>query len=207
MVLSKIKQKIKQTFSSDNPLRRGNFVFIHINKTGGTSVARAIGLPKKRHLTTKEVIEIIGVEKWNNAYSFAFVRNPWDKVYSHYKYRCKTNQTKLGEQPIPFKEWVLKTYGPEKDTFYYDLPKFFMPQVDWLLDEKDDLSVSFTGRFEALNDDFETVRAQLGIKNELPKLNATSKGKHYSEAYDQETRDVIGDWFKKDIELWGYSFK
>jgi len=52
------------------PLRQGSngpFIFIHINKTAGTSIGRAIGLPIKEHLTATEVIARIGIDRWNAA--------------------------------------------------------------------------------------------------------------------------------------------
>ena len=69
----------------------GPFIFIHINKTAGTSIGNAIGLPIKHHRTAREVIAAIGKDKWNTAYKFTLVRNPWDEVVSHYEYRRKRN--------------------------------------------------------------------------------------------------------------------
>ncbi len=65
---------------------------------------------QKNHLTVKEVLELVRREEFDHALKFASVRNPWSKVVSHYKYRIKTNQTKMQEKPISFKELVKKTY-------------------------------------------------------------------------------------------------
>lgn len=62
-IIQRIKSKIIPSYNS--PLRIYNekkIVFIHINKTGGTSMGKALGLPLKRHLTVDEVINIIGEE-------------------------------------------------------------------------------------------------------------------------------------------------
>ena len=104
------------------PLRQasnGPFIFIHINKTAGTSIGRAIGLPVKDHLTATEVIARIGLDKWNSAYKFTVVRNPWDKVVSHYDYRRKKNKTEIASRNISFSDWVIMTYGDIKNTFYF----------------------------------------------------------------------------------------
>ncbi len=133
------------------PLRQGingPYIFIHINKTAGTSIGNAIGLPVKHHQTAREIIASIGREKWTTAYKFTLVRNPWDKVVSHYEYRLKRNKTEIATRNISFSEWVKKTYGPDKDPFYYNNPKAFQPQVEWLKDDEGKITIDFIGRFE-----------------------------------------------------------
>ncbi|MBP0019215.1 MAG: sulfotransferase family 2 domain-containing protein [Cyanobacteria bacterium SBLK] len=180
-----------------------NFVFVHINKTGGTSVGKALNLPLS-HSTAREKIEIMGRQKWESRFSFAIVRNPWDKVVSHYHYRVKTKQTNFGENAIEFKEWVKLSYG-NKDPFYYDKPRMFMPQVNWISDREGKVAVNFIGRFESLNDDFQEICKNIGKKATLPHLKS-SKHAHYKDYYDEETMKIIERCFQKDIELFEYKF-
>jgi hypothetical protein len=65
------------------------YVFIHINKTAGSSIEAALGL-QLSHFSAREVIASIGEETWKNVFKFTVVRNPWDKVVSHYHYRVQT---------------------------------------------------------------------------------------------------------------------
>lgn len=201
-----LKRRIQE---GDNfPLRKskkGSFIFIHINKTAGTSIANCIGLPKKRHLTVKQVIKIVGEQNFNQAYKFTVVRNPWSKVVSHYQYRVRTNQTNLGEKPIPFKEWVLKTYGPEKDPAYFNFPQMFMPQVDWLKNSQGEICIDKVIKFEELPEAFEEVSEKLGLTTKLPMLNKTVS-LDYRKQYDQETKQIIADHFREDIERFHYEF-
>ena len=190
------------------PLRQGSngpFIFIHINKTAGTSIGNAIGLPIKHHQTAREVIGQIGKNKWNTAYKFTLVRNPWDKVVSHYEYRRKRNKTEVATRNISFSEWVKKTYGPDKDPFYYNNPKAFQPQVEWLKDDEGRISIDFIGKFESIDEDFNQIKSVIGLKAEPPHLNA-SKRAGYQSYYDDETRQIVADWFREDIEVFGYHF-
>jgi hypothetical protein len=190
------------------PLRQGKhgpFIFVHINKTAGTSVGRAIGLPVKDHLMATEIIERIGRQAWDAAYKFTVVRNPWDKVVSHYEYRRKKDKTGIATGNIGFTDWVRMTYGPDKDTFYYNNPRSFQPQVDWLKDADGLISMDYIIRFESLREDFEHVRQQIGLDTELPHLNA-SKRSGYHAYYDGETRETVARWFREDIEAFGYEF-
>ena len=191
-----------------SPLRPGSngpYIFIHINKTAGTSIGNAIGLPVKHHQTAREVIASIGRDKWNKAYKFTLVRNPWDKVVSHYEYRRKRNKTEVATRGISFAEWVIKTYGQEKDPFYYNNPKAFQPQVEWLKNDEGKIDIDFIGKFESINEDFVQIRNAIGLEAELPHLNA-SKRKGYQSYYDAETREIVAQWFHEDIEAFGYQF-
>ena len=148
---------------------------------------------------------MVGKDKWNKAYKFTLVRNPWDKVVSHYEYRLKRNKTEVASRNILFPEWVKKTYGQDKDSFYYNNPKSFQPQVEWLKDDEDKISVDFVGKFESINEDFNQIKSVIGLDAELPHLNA-SKRAGYQTYYDDETREIVAHWFREDIEVFGYDF-
>ena len=178
-------------------------IFVHINKTGGTSIEQALGL-RFQHKTALELRAELGRRNWKRQFSFAFVRNPWDKVASHYRYRVKTNQTDLGTHTIPFDEWVRLAYG-EQNPRYYDQPKMFMPQVDWISDEKGEIMVDFVGRFERLNEDFATVCAALKREASLPHLKETTRA-DYRRLYTPEAAEIVGRCFSKDIAQFGYTF-
>jgi hypothetical protein len=190
------------------PLRQGPngpFIFIHINKTAGTSMGKAIGLPLKGHLTAQEVIARIGRDKWNSAFTFTLVRNPWDKVVSHYEYRRRKNKTEISTRNIRFHEWVKMTYGEDKDPFYYNNPRSFQPQIDWLKDKEGNISIDFVGKFETITKDFKHIKHMIGLDTELSHLNASPRGA-YQSYYDDETEDIVTRWFHEDIELFGYRF-
>jgi chondroitin 4-sulfotransferase 11 len=201
---------LKQNILSNNNslIRKGentNFIFIHINKTAGTSIGTAIKLPRKSHLTAKEIIKLIGEKSYHKSFKFAVVRNPWSKVVSHYKYRIKTNQTGMKDTNISFKDWVKATYGETKNSVYYDKPKMFYPQVEWLKDNSNQVSVDQIIKFENLAEEFELVRKKIGIATSLPHKNKTNKD-NYRDYYDSETKKIIQAWFQEDIKLFNYSF-
>lgn len=180
-----------------------NFIFIHINKTGGSSVAWALQLPFE-HLTALEKIEMVGSRRWDKCLTFTIVRNPWDKVVSQFHYRLKTNQTDLKETPIPFNEWVRSVFV-EKDPLYYNFPKMFMSQTDWIADANGRILVDEIVRFENLDEDFAQVMQKLGKCVALPHLKK-SKHNHYRDYYDAETAAIIHTYFQQDIDNFGYTF-
>ncbi|MCA9055782.1 MAG: hypothetical protein KDA75_18225, partial [Planctomycetaceae bacterium] len=60
-------------------------LFIHIARTGGTSIEAAlVGCdwwdidPETKHLSASQAKQIYGDEIWSTYTKFAVVRNPWD---------------------------------------------------------------------------------------------------------------------------------
>lgn len=180
-----------------------DFIFIHINKTGGSSIEKALNLPFE-HLTAQEKKAEVGAEKWQEKFTFAVVRNPFDKVCSHYRFRVKTNQTQLQQNPIDFKEWVHKCYV-ERDPYYHDQAKMFMPQMDWLCDDSGQLMVDQVYHFESLAEDFQALCEKFQLDASLPHLKSSGRV-DYRSYYDAPTRDVVAKSFAKDLEAFHYRF-
>lgn len=181
------------------------FSFVHINKTGGTSVEKALGL-RFNHQTVQEKIDYMGAAKWADKFTFAFVRNPWDRAVSHYHYRVKTNKSGLADKHLDFKAWVVEAFL-NRNTDYCTPEKMFMPQRRWLVNRHGEIAVSFVGRFERLNEDFEKICLEIGRPEiTLPHLKASSR-RDYREYYDSETIDIVAETFAEDIEAFGYRFQ
>lgn len=59
------------------------FVFVHVSKTGGETLLTLLGLPKD-HRSAWEKKDVIAWRNWEDAWKFAVVRNPWDRLVSWY---------------------------------------------------------------------------------------------------------------------------
>ena len=164
------------------PLQSYNWVFIHIPKTGGTSIRSALGMgPRPYHVTAKAMWQ--KYPEWTSKFAFAFVRNPWDRLVS----------------------WVHRTSAITWPPDRFD-QLGLEPQVDYILDENGKPLVNFIGRFESLADDFNTICGHLGIATpELHHLNR-SEHRHYRECYDETAMQFVTDNYAEDIERFGYSF-
>lgn len=184
--------------------RLGEFIFIRLHKVGGTSVADALGL-EKRHHTAKDAINMVGRKNWEKSYTFAFVRNPFPKIVSSYNYFTMKNYHSMRDKPISFENWVRKNYGNDKDPFYYTV-KWFQPQVEWLKDDKDEISLDKIGRFENLEDDFREISSHLGVDVPIPHLNKSKKA-DYRTYYNTVTYDIVRSWHHEDLITFGYNFE
>jgi len=182
---------------------------IHINKTGGTTAGQALGL-KFRHVDAADLLLELGQDAFEQAFIFSFVRNPWDRIVSHYHWRIKTNQTGLGDNPIPFRDWVMACFD-HRDPAYYDKPRMFRQQSEWLSGGAADPvhpSIDFIGRFENLQADILTLSKKLErpLEAGIPHLKPSNRKRDFRPYYDKETRAVIGRAFAKDIEVFEYGF-
>ena len=207
------------------------FVFIHIYKTAGTSIAKALApynvSPGKRraarilkrlrapfpetwdtglsveHKTAIEAREQLGRNVYDEFFSFAFVRNPWDwqvSVYQHIlrnrKHALCQTLAELGSFES-YVHWLCDDSASERDD---------RCQVDFLRDSNGELMVNFVGRFESLSIDFQEVCQRIGIECTLPKLNTAERRVDYRAWYNDCTIDLIGAKYAKDIKQFGYQF-
>ena len=66
--------------------------------------------------------------------------------------------------------------------------------------------MDYIGRMENLNEDFKHICQHLDLDVEdLPHLNK-SVSKKYQEFYTPETRDLVYNAYKPDIDFFGYEF-
>jgi hypothetical protein len=72
------------------------------------------------------------------------------------------------------------------------------------------VSVDFVGRFESLEDDLKHALRQVGLSFDqaLPRAKTTFRksSKPYRDYYDDDTREIVGDWYTREIEFLDYAF-
>jgi hypothetical protein len=135
-------------------------------------------------------------KEFNLYFKFGFVRNPWDRLVSAYHYSLKwyaeNDAQKLNLKRFDnFSTWMRPVHtGFNKYGSQYSYVR----------------GCDFIGRTENFQEDFNTVCDKIGIpKQQLPHKNAT-KHEHYTEYYDDETREIVAEKYAKDIEYFGYKF-
>ncbi|WP_218944270.1 sulfotransferase family 2 domain-containing protein [Marinicella rhabdoformis] len=197
------KRIIKKWLKKYRPQPVRDFEFIHINKTAGSSIEKALGVPFE-HASALEKRRELGQEEWQRRFTFSIVRNPWDKVVSHYAYRVKTNQHGMGDGSVSFAQWVDLCFE-QKDPFYRDRELMFVSQSDWLCDDEGELLVDKVYRFEELAAAFVDLKSRLNLESELPHLKP-SKRTIYQEYYNDSSQAIVAKHFEKDIKRFGYQF-
>ena len=194
------------------------FIFLHIPKCGGTSIESVFGswrnnyskdyfyLGKNRqHFLLNKILD--EYPKCSNYFKFAFIRNPFSRVVSEYNY-ILSNSKNLKD--LSFKDFVLNLEN-YLNNFAYEYHNLSL--CDYLLNKEGELVVDFVGRLENFQEDFNEVCSKIKMPNLLlPHENVSKKSqhnsskKHYTEYYDDETREIVAKKYTKDIEYFGYKF-
>ena len=194
------------------------FIFIHVFKTGGTSIRMALiphidpfvnrtlgrlGLrrmssqPYPPHTTASEIVALIGKEEFESYYSFGFVRNPWDWNASLYSYIVRSPEHEDYEQ--------VRACGSFEEFLAWRCTGRVTLQKDFLYSKENEQMVDFIGRYERLEADFQQVCTAIGIRARLPHVNA-SKSRPYQDYYNRRTIEIVRQVFAEDIRLFNYEF-
>ena len=145
--------------------------------------------------------------KWKDYFKFTIVRNPWDRLVSCWlnKFNLKNSKPNFYKKLdldntkfVDFKEFISKIAEKNNITLdkHWTLYHNLIPVTN----------IDFIGKFENLQVDFNIICDKIGIpRQKLPHKNK-SKHKHYTEYYDDETREIVAEKYAKDIEYFGYEF-
>ncbi len=180
------------------------YVFVSIAKTASTSIRRRLGYfddppPEIYHMFLRDIIK--QQPKAKDYFKFAFVRNPYDRLYSTYinlKYDGHPWAVDIKKKNT-FREFVLD-FNESKYSKYIHL----QPQSDYIMyDNK--IAVNFLGKFENLKENFRTVENILKISNkELKKLRSSGTKHSESKFYDEDMKNIVREIYKEDFERFGY---
>lgn len=181
-------------------------LFVHIPKTGGTSISTALFGKDSGHPYLYQFY-LANKSYTQSFYKFCVVRNPYDRLVSTY-FHFTTNtinpkiKTLWDEFQInSFEELVLKMEDPLN---FKKLKKIihFVPQNELI--SYQNLKMDKIFKFENFDQIEEQLNANLKAKTiSLKKLN-TSKRDSYNKYYNSKTKTIVYKVYRKDFELFDY---
>ncbi len=199
------------------------FVFVAIPKTGTHSVRQAlrahlgpedieqVGLfVDKRfpfselaqirhgHLGLEQVRPYLDADVMDGYFKFAFVRNPFDRFVSYCAFMTRADGA-FERNPQAVMHEVLFRMRPMQHIL-------FRPQHELLVDAQGKLQADFVGRVENMQGDYEQACARIGIAPaSLGRVNSSRRG-GYRDYYDQALIDGVSELYRRDLELFGYTY-
>lgn len=199
------------------------FIFIHIYKTGGSSISNALmpycrpkilafaheylsqikinflkPFPYEGHITAHKLVNKIGEKRFSEYFSFSFVRNPWDWQVSLYHFM-------LSREKHPSHN-MIKKMGSFENYLKWRMEGGMRSQKSLISDEKGAILVDYVGRFENLHSDYHTACEKIGIKPKKLPHKKYLKKKPYQEYYTPKLRDMVASINKEDIDFFEYEF-
>lgn len=209
-----------------------NFVFIHIPKCGGTSVAHTLeklcswrdlqlgGTPfgeichrayarfygMAKHSFADEIRLKVGLDFWQQAISFATVRDPVSRTTSTYKYlNSHKEHYKAIQEFASFENFIRSEYwngdGPDR---------MFMPQSRWLCSRREprERIVDSLVRIESYESEMRNLLDQIGVPKAkiqnltFERMNAIQSSSDIE--VSPELRKIIEDRYTEDMNMFNY---
>ncbi len=170
------------------------------------------------HIYYKSLLEKDYLDKtfFNNSFKFCFVRNPFARLVSLYKYHQVKNRLKLEFDDfvkLLYQEWKdnkippiglynIKPFNKSSKLYHKDIyGNQYNQMIDWIPN-----NIGFIGRLEYFDEDVNKLLNILGYtgKINIPKLN-TTKEVDYKEYYkNKDTINKTLEIYKDDINRFGY---
>lgn len=201
---------------------KNKFLFIHIYKTGGTSIRNAIekfGEKEKMqgrhgHATARDGLVYLKEEGLDpdNITKFCVVRNPWKWHQSLYLWiRNNHHPDKVLFNKMSFDDYVywLKSVGSKRGKYLKDgswIPNVppFHTFSEYIKDEKDNIIVDKILKIEEIKEGFPKLLDELGLPKVI--LSRNNVGSYNMPTnYTKETIKIIEELHKEDLEILNYS--
>ncbi len=210
--------------------RGRSYIFVHIPKTGGTSLALALegramkddimlgDTPKARkrrrrvqgvetsgrlwkHSTLSDIDGLVGEDALAGMFIFTLVRNPWDRMVSYYHW--------LRDQR--FDHPSVRLARAETFEGFLTDPATQAAQRQWpaakyMTDVRGVERCNAYIRLEHFEPDAAELAAHLGFGLELPWENRSDRAQGYREYYSDALRGIVGECCAEDIARFGYRF-
>lgn len=209
------------------------FIFLRTEKTAGTSLSRALhdalgdkvisakretpgwarfspihyGALKRQipdlfglhpHASARQVRRILGRRIFDSYFKFAIERNPWERQVSLYGHR----EWKKNNKDLDFDRDIRSLLY--RGTEYVRLNNWSIYAIG------DSIVADRILRYETLAEDLRRLCTDLKFGHDLvmPQLRSYSAGrKHYSAYYTDKSRQLVANWYSREIEALGYEFE
>lgn len=188
-------------------------IFLHIPKTGGTSIEKAlfkkipdpytfdshlmfglVDLQYSQHFNIANISKYspVNIDKY---FIFTFVRNTWDRLVSAYRYLYQKQE--FG----PF----IKSRCEELQHNRLSQTDHFNTQMVFIKNDAGCVVPNFIGYFDNLQKDFDEVCDKIGVsKTILPQINKSYNSKPYQKYYDNYLSGLVKETYKEEIEFFDF---
>jgi hypothetical protein len=182
-------------------------IFIHIPKCAGTAVEVFFAgrtwsniNKKTTHITAQEAVKLYGRETWDSCFTFSVVRNPWARLLSFFNMFRQTNPK------AEFDSWIRQVCS--RKGLRFEGIQVERSMTEYLAGPDGQIMVNFVGKMESLADDFRTIAQRAGYPPTatLPPVMVAKYDRDYRTLYTPETRDLVAERYREDVQRFGYDY-
>lgn len=210
--------------------RGREYLFVHIPKTGGTSMALALedrakaddiligdtpkALRRKarikgietrgrvwKHSTLADVEELVTRNEMQDLFVFTMVRNPWDRLVSYYHWL----QVQTFENPAVALAQQLD-FSSFLNHEYTQNSLRANPAVRYVTDAAGTVHADLYIRLDQFAQDVKALEEHLGFDIKLPHANASKRDAAYQSYFSDADRALVAILCSDDIERFGFTF-
>lgn len=207
-----------------------NYIFVHVPKTGGTSLALALedramkddiligDTPKAKrrrsrlkganaagrlwkHSTLADIDGLVSGAFIDTAFVFTLVRNPWDRMVSYYHW--------LRDQSFDHPA-VRLSQTLEFDAFlenpHTQVSLRSHPYGSYMVTASGQERANVFIRLEHFDEDAQRLWQHLGFQLELPRHNASNRDQDYRRYYSDDSAARVATLCSQDIARFDYKF-
>lgn len=206
------------------------YIFVHIPKTGGTSLALALedrakaddiligDTPKAKrrkrrlkdvqtagrlwkHSTLRDIIGLVSTEELDQLFVFTLVRNPWDRMVSYYHW--------LQVQSFSHPSVKLAQSLPFEEFLNHPQTRaaFAAESYGQYVQGPDGQEhCNLFIKLEDFSADAKPLESHLGFALTLPKVNQSDRKRDYRRYYSDESARVVYQLCESEIMRFGYRF-
>jgi len=209
-----------------------DYIFIHIPRTAGRSIEKALGLRNDHdyylpnevesiHKTIKTHIIELTEPVVRSKFKFTVVRNPWEQAVAYWR-NFHGEVPRCGHTFESWIQWIAKE-SPNRKNEEIDWD-FKMPldQLEYCRNENGEVLIDYFLKFETLETDFIPIAKRFNISPNLPTIGKEEKQRviellaksdtlviteNYRDMYkSQESIDAVVSLNKELIERFNYTF-
>ena len=168
-----------------------------INEAHKRRYRRILG-PSPEHSPASVLRQFVGEDTWASCFKFCFVRNPFEKAVSDWRWRVRVT----GHE-ISFEKFIADIVAGRESIFSPVQPD------NWpIYTIENKIAVDYIGRFENLGHDIRCVFDTIGLPppSEIPHAKASLSPSHYKVHYTPPVRKAVEDLFARELEAFGYQY-
>jgi hypothetical protein len=206
-------------------LVKGGLWFVDIPRTSSTSIKVELGRklgalygkcydrqdghrvasPIEDHTPAVKMRRLIGQAAWEQLFTFSFVRNPWERFYSIYRFRQADGNL---PESLSFDAYVEKLceFRFRDHHSPYSRHEYHFPMLDYLLDENESLLVEEVFKVEERDAAMQRLAEKTGFDLSTERKETLATVGEYRQAYNRRSREIIAQFYRDDIDYFRYEF-